>query len=388
LSILFISVIIPIEGRFVGNQENFTLDDYEDKIEFLMRMGHIPSLAACIVKNDSLVWSKAYGYSDIKQKKHATLDTVYPIASVTKLITATAIMQLYDQGEFDLDDDVSNYLPFELRNPKFPDDPITFRMILAHHSSLDNELLRFSVYFALFGYPYGWLEEYLLPNGSVYNPKVWLDSSPGETAQYTSIGYEILGYLVEEISGQPYDEYCEEHIFLPLDMKNTGFHLSEYKKSQLAIPYIWRGGLFIPILQIEPKIYASAGIRSTVLDLSHFLIAHMNDGTYNGTRILSEESLNLSHTIQYENSYYQDYQLGLGWGFRTLSDGKMYEGQAGSYPGCQSVMRHRLEDDVGVIFFWNQNKMTYFLLEIRNPLERYAHVELKTTLFKMGSLFN
>ncbi len=112
---------------------------FDRYITLLMKFAHKPSVSSCIIINDSVVWSKAYGIYDIENNKPATPDTLYLMASISKTVTATALMQLYDQGLFDLDDDVNNFLPFSLRNPNFPDIPITFRMILSHRSSLASD---------------------------------------------------------------------------------------------------------------------------------------------------------------------------------------------------------------------------------------------------------
>jgi CubicO group peptidase (beta-lactamase class C family) len=95
-------------------------------ITILLKIGHYPSLSSCIIKNTKVIWMKEYGLYDIENQKQATKQTIYLVASITKTITSTALMQLYEQGLFDLDDDVNNYLPFDLRNPNFPDDNITF----------------------------------------------------------------------------------------------------------------------------------------------------------------------------------------------------------------------------------------------------------------------
>ena len=120
--------------------ENNSLEkqNFDKKIQLLMKLAHMPSLSTCVIKNESVVWSKTYGYYDLKNKKLATQNTIYMVASISKMFTAIAIMQLWEQGLFDLDDDVNDYLPFELRNPHYPDVPITFRMLLAHQSSLGN----------------------------------------------------------------------------------------------------------------------------------------------------------------------------------------------------------------------------------------------------------
>lgn len=155
-------------------------------IKTLMKIGHKPSIAAAIIHDDEVAWSNAYGYYDIENQKQATTeDTLYLQASVSKTVTATALMQLYDQGLFDLDDDVNEYLPFELRNPNHPDIPITIKMILSHRSSLADDNLHWICLSYLpgdpdvEGYPNPWLEDYLVPGGSAYSSSTWSTAKPG-----------------------------------------------------------------------------------------------------------------------------------------------------------------------------------------------------------------
>ena len=96
-------------------------------------------MQVCIVENDQIIWKGAYGYASIEQNKPVGDSTIFHIASISKLLTGTALMQLWEEGLFDLDDDINNYLPFEIRNPNYPDDPITFRMLLTHTSSINDD---------------------------------------------------------------------------------------------------------------------------------------------------------------------------------------------------------------------------------------------------------
>jgi len=122
-------------------------------------------------------------------------DTIYVIASITKTIVGTTLMQLYEKGYFSLDEDVNNYFPFQLRNPNFPDEPITFRMLLSHTSSL-NTNTRNEYYWMNFSgdppfsfFPEPYLEEFLIPGGKYYHEDVWSDTyKPGEHAMYANIG--------------------------------------------------------------------------------------------------------------------------------------------------------------------------------------------------------
>jgi CubicO group peptidase (beta-lactamase class C family) len=392
--VLFIVVsIVPVTGRIIDKNKNIFLYkqfdsidilDFDSKIKFWMMAGHMPSVSACIIKNNSVVWSKGYGYYDIKNKKNATDTTIYPIGSVTKTITSTAIMQLYEQELFDLDDNVSKYLPFDLKNPHCPEVNITFRMLLAHQSSLTNPAILHSIYFNFLGFPPDWLEEYIMDYGSIYNPRVWNTSSPGEDVWYSTIGYELLGYLVEQLSHQPFDEYCEEHLLKPLDMTDSSFHLADLDRERLAIPYMWLWLALrcIPLPHMETRCYAGGGVRSTVLDLSHFLIAHMNGGVYNETRILKNETVDLIHTLQYPNSFDEGVRYGLGWYFWNGSDGKTYEGHDGNYPGGKARMIRRVLDNTGVIYYWNQNKYVRSFYKLTGPFEKRARLQIEKLLFQ------
>ena len=189
-------------------------------------------------------------------------------------------------------------------------------MLLAHQSSLAEDPPGFYAYIPgdldVIGYPYPWLEDYLTPGGKLYIPDIWNDVHPGEQMKYANIGYGILGYLVEIVSGLTLEDYCRENIYKPLGMENTSFRLSNLNIDNIAVPYVVQIGEYYPLLHYGILDYAAGGLRTNVLDLSRFLIAHMNGGMYEGTMILSEKSVDEMHTIQYPNTEYDfDYGLGL-----------------------------------------------------------------------------
>jgi len=176
LFILITNVIIPVSANFV--EKPFIIDkvekinyDFDQTIIDYMNNGHMPSMALAIIKNNSMVWSKGYGYANIKNKNEATNKTVYMLASISKTFAATAIMQLWEKNLLDLDDDVNEYLPFNVRNPNYPDIPITFRMILTHRSSISSRTINLFTIFSLFRVSYDNMGEYLNPGGKLYSPK-------------------------------------------------------------------------------------------------------------------------------------------------------------------------------------------------------------------------
>lgn len=361
LFILFTNVLVPVsancvEKSFMINRVELIDDDFDQAIIDYMNSGHMPSLALAIIKNNSMVWSKGYGYADIKNKKEATNETVYMLASISKTFAATAIMQLWEKGLFHLDDDVNDYLPFNVRNPNYPDIPITFRMLLTHRSSLAARNINLFTIFSILHVPYDNLGEYLNPGGKLYKPNHWKDYPPGEQQSYSSTGFELLGYLVECITNQSLPEYCTKNIFQPLDMKNTSYYLPFYKKEQLAVQYIYLLGKYIGLPNFEDRNYASGGLRSNLEDLSHYLIAYMNGGEYNGVKILKNDTVELMFTLQYPSDNYRGY--GLGWQIflnHNDSENSSRIGHNGGMPGSQTYMFYHVFEDVGIIMFTNQH---------------------------------
>ena len=348
-----------VNNRAIVNKINSNVrDPFDDNISFYMSEAHSPGLSACIVINDSVVWENGYGYANIKKKINATVDTIYLGASISKTITATAIMQLWEEGIFDLDEDVSNFLPFDLRNPKYPDKIITFRMLLSHHGSFaygdwKTEPIIYLL-LSLFGTSKERYFELVNPSGIIYNPRIWIDSEPGETLQYSNIGYFFLEYLVELLSNQSFEEYCISHIFNPLEMYNTSYHLSNYEKDKISTPYIWVLNSYIPLPNYEFMNYGVAGVRTSVKDLSHFLIANINGGVYKGKQILNEETIELMRTIQFPNSSHnQWYQYGLGWRVIFRND-SYFLWHPGTGPGVATYINYNPVDKIGIIFFVNQ----------------------------------
>ena len=334
---------------------DFLFDTY---IQMLMRIGHKPSIATCIIYDDDIVWSNAYGYYDIENKKEATTQTLYLQASVSKTVTATALMQLYEQGLFDLDDDVNEYLPFDLRNPNHPDIPITIKMILSHRSSLaDDNLYWIALSYLpgdpdVVGFPYPWLEEYLTPGGSAYSSSTWSMAKPGEEYYYANIGFSIIAYLVEILSHQDFNDYCREHIFLPLQMNTSGFRLRDHDIDTIAVPYEFKNNGYFrhPHYGIH-VLYPAITLRTSIEDYSHFIIAHMNGGVWKGIRILNESTVELMHTAHFSPDGANNY--GLGWQVTNKPSEKSY-GHGGGYVGVLCHVTIIPDEDIAVIFFSNE----------------------------------
>jgi CubicO group peptidase (beta-lactamase class C family) len=356
---------IPLQKE---SQDHPLLNDasFDRLIMMLLKIGHYPGMSACLIHNTTVIWKKGYGFSDIEAHKLATDQTIYIVASVTKTITSTALMQLYDQGFFQLDDDVNMYLPFNLRNPNFPNDPITIRMILSHSSSFTTDPLSYHWFNysnppPIPGYPGNWLEEYLLPDGAYYTPEIWdTTHPPGTYMQYANINFDLVAYLVQLFSGQPFHEYCNDHIFTPLGMTRTGFRLPDLPIDNVAFPYLYQNRTYEKLPHYQLIHYPIGGLMTTVDDLSCFLIAHMNHGVYNGTRILQNETVTLMHTIQPPGNIYYNFHYGLGWMIvKNPLRRNDYIGHSGDIPGVHTCMFMDPSDNTGIICFFNSDRSTY-----------------------------
>jgi CubicO group peptidase (beta-lactamase class C family) len=237
----------------------------DNQLQVLFDESGVPSFTVGIVVADELIWAKSYG-------GHAGTDTVYEIGSVAKPFIATAILQLYEAGQIDLDADAGDYLPFPLRHPNYPDTVITVRMLLTNQSGLaaDTEDLRRFLNPSDTGYHYikasmgldlpelnlhpqptraEFFEAHLLPGGAYYTKDVWAQE-PG-IYLYSNVGYSTLAYLIECVTGAPVEDYLHENIFSPLEMDLSGSDLGKLAP-YAALPYqrIQGDYIFIPFLGI------------------------------------------------------------------------------------------------------------------------------------------
>jgi CubicO group peptidase (beta-lactamase class C family) len=354
-SLVLIYLILTYLNLAPNQNIQLSLDDKEiDKtIAAEMSRFDIPSIVTCIIKKDTIVWEKTFGYANIENKTPATLETIYLLASVSKLVTSVAVLQLYERKVLDIDEDINNYLPFRVRNPKYPDKIITPRILLTHRSGLawphDEDPNFYTIYHNDSAPNLGeWLKNYIIPNGENYNPKIWKDTEPGKVELYSNIGTALLGYLVEVLSRIDVNTYCENNIFKPLDMLNTSFRISNLKKEITAIPYYEN---LRPSGHYSVPFYPSTTIKSSISDFSHFIIAMMNGGAYKNKRILKEKTVNEILRVQYPNSW-----LGLMW---WKYKGDWFGGQGG-FIGSSSLAIFQKANRVAILIFSNRTEFESF----------------------------
>ncbi|WP_161890613.1 serine hydrolase domain-containing protein [Pontibacter russatus] len=315
------------------------LQEYVDK-------NYIPGAVALIARDGKIVYYKSVGFDDAEAKTKLDRDDIFRIASQTKAITSVGVMMLYEEGKFLLDDPISKYIP-AFRKPQVLDTfnkqdttyttvpanrEITIRDLLTHTSGIGYPGIGGPEAVAIYakgkissgiGTPMGKLSETITALG-----KLPLVHQPGERFTY-GLNTDVLGHLIEVVSGQPLNEFFRARIFEPLGMKDTWFYLPDEKENRLVKLYTEGQNKSLQAVPAQgrqapdfPKVNGSyfsggAGLSSTVYDYAVFLQMLLNNGEYNGRRLLSPTTVRLMTTNQIGDVNMGDNKFGLGFSITT-----------------------------------------------------------------------
>lgn len=316
-----------------------------------MSEARVPGLAAAIVYGGEVKAVGAWGLANVEDGTPVSTDTLFNLASVSKTVTATAVMMAVEDGELDLDGAVNDVLPFDVEHP-YSSDNITTQMLLTHTSGIiDNWDVLDEVYvegdstIALGTF----LEDYLVKGGEWYDADWNYGGDPGYEYEYSNIASSLAGYLVEAATGTAFDTYCEQHIFEPLGMDETGWHLADIDTDNLAMPYGWYGGEWEPYGFYGYPDYPDGGLRTSAPQLARFLAAFSAGGVYDGTRLLDEDTVEEMLTAQVPAL---DESQGLTWYNWALGDDTVW-GHNGGDDGVATEILFRKSDGAGVVVLMN-----------------------------------
>lgn len=327
-----------------------TLTEY---VALQMEQNNISGLSATIIKNGKEVWNTNLGLANRETNLEVSDSVLFLMYSTTKLFTGIGIMQLWEQGLFDLDDPINNYLPFSVTHPDYPEIDISFKMLMSHVSGINdnwtilNNLMVFSydtpISLADFCY------DYFSEDGNYYGENTtFTNLEPGTTWKYSNTGITLLGYLIEVISGQDYTEYIEEHILLPLEMNKSTFYLSDLNTDLLANEYIHNGVNFIPKGFRSCPILPAGFLHSPREEIRNFQTMLLNDGTYNGEEIIEPGTLELMQSIHYPNA--SSFQ---GLVFAYISAYDLWGHSGGYNQNMKTNVYHNNEENWGVSMLCN-----------------------------------
>jgi len=252
---------------------------------YAIERGDVAGAVVAVVKNGEVIFAKGYGLADVEKHKPVDAErTMFRPGSVSKLFTWTAVMQLVEQGKVNLDHDVNEYLDFKI--PARSDGPITLRNIMTHTPGFEEQIKSLIVD-----------DPKQLVSLKVYAER----STPvrifksGSTPAYSNYATALAGYIVERVSGQPFDDYIETHLFKPLEMSHATFRqpLPAAFEADMSKGYALGSQ---PPKPYEIVIAAPAGsLAASGVDMAHFMIAHLEGGEYHGARILGAETLKMMH---------------------------------------------------------------------------------------------
>lgn len=305
---------------------------------------HVPGAVISVVKDGKLFFAKGYGYANVEKKIPVVADkTLFRVASISKLFTATAAMQLYERGLLDLDADVNKYLThFQLENP-YPQ-PVTPARMMTHTDGTTQRLIGIAAPTAAEMEP---LADYLPAH---MPPIVW---PPGALYSYSNHSIVLLGYLVELISGRPFVQYIDKNIFQPLDMRRSSFLQPPPPPlaDDLAVGYQYQHGAFKSVPYLYLNIAPAAALNTTATDMAHFMIAHLLNGRYENSRILDEDTVRLMH----QTHFVQRPRLpGTGYGFReNLENNIRAIGHLGNLRGYSSSLTLLPDQNIGIFIATN-----------------------------------
>lgn len=295
---------------------------------------NLPGISVAIVTDQEILWSKAYGMADLEKKVPSSPKTIYSICSISKLFTSVAVMQLRDAGKLRLEDLVADHLPWFNLKQQFPDEgPITIRSLLTHSSGIPRES----------DYPYWTGPDFPFPTQKQVKAKLGSQKtlySPSIYFQYSNLGLTLLGEVVAEVSGMPYQKYIEENILKPLRLANTRTKLPESLwRGKLATGYTAkkRDGTrsMLPLFQAK-GIAPAAGFSSTVEDLARFASWQFRLLEKGGEEIIKASTLREMQRVHWVNPDWKT-TWGLGFSVREV-DGRTMVGHSGGCPGYRSVL--------------------------------------------------
>ena len=326
-----------MEKTIFNKVESFLIKKFEEK--------QVPGFSVSVVSGRDIVWSKGFGYSNLEEKTPTTTETVYRVASVSKPVIATGLLQWMDRGLFHLDDSANNILKDVNIKTKFKEQP-TIRNLLSHTSGLPvhvdpvcfnlNEIIS--------------LKDMIRESAITVRP-------PNQDIFYSNTAFNIIGYLVGLFAGKPYPDYMRGGLFEPLEMYSSDFEQTSNIRRLMAQPYSRKKDG--PIETVNPWYGGSipekpcGSLFSTAIDLGHFLIAQMNGGVYKDCRILREETMEEMHRLQSSAGASRS-GYALSWK-RTWHHGTLMLSHTGGNLGWTAHVAFYPELKTGVVILCNLN---------------------------------
>ena len=320
---LFVGAILLCTISMVHSQAPVALDTFHQAMKRTGVIGY----QALVMKEGIVHWKTASGRLNSQQEEAVDDQTIFVIASLSKPILAIGILRLVDKGLIHLDEPIGPYLPFSIDHPYFPSTPITPRMLLSHTSGIQdnwnvlNQLYRPD---SPVTYPLRletFLRKYLIQSGSYYDSTNFHAQKPGETFDYSNVGYMMLGYLIECITQEKLEDFCYKEIFAPLGMTNTFWTRKDIPHTNIAYPHRIEEDEVIPLPHFGYPSYPEGQIRTSVSDYAKLLSMIFEEGKVQGHPFLQPETVKEMLRIQYPKL--NEWQA-ISWNFNEFGSEEFY----------------------------------------------------------------
>jgi CubicO group peptidase (beta-lactamase class C family) len=371
-TLTFISVVLNGQQKTNENPYAPLLKEIKEVIPKKMDKYNVAGLSMALIDGDKIVWAKGFGYQNTKKNIPASPYTNYSIGAITKLFTATAILQLQEQNKILIDQPLKVYLKdFDIKSDFGSIDSIRIKNMLYHHSGLPSDLtigtLQMSDDFTS-----------ILPQLKNRYTK----SPPNYRFSYSNIDYILLGHLIQEVSDSPYEKYIQKNIFKAIGMNNTGF-IGNKKLINQSQSYSLTKPLPPPPFSLGTPVMA---INSNVMDLAKLLVAFNNDGILDGKRILSKQSVQQMFRVQNKNSPLDlDKQYGLSWSIHPSDNYGNFYYQDGSVNFFHSIVIIHPEQKLGVIMLTNSQFGYYLTDYVHQIIRKMCRLKNKSIQIKETS---
>ena len=328
-----------------------SLDDLDTLVSEVYAQTSLPGMAVAVIGPQGVIWSAGYGYANVEKGIPASADTPFMLASVTKVFTGTSLMMAWEELGFDLDAPVNDWLPFTVDNPHTEGEAITLRHLATHTSGLLDNWTHYDAVYSDGDSPISlgdFLAGYLVAGGEWYDADDnFGDWMPGEVAVYSNVGAALAGYMMEAITGTPLDDYADAHLFGPLGMTNTHWHLADFPDVDvIAMPYDEDGE---PYGHYGFPTWPDGQLRTSVNDIGRFVGAVLNGGELDGVRILQPKTVDaMLEPWLPETDPYQ------GW-FWALGVEPGTAGHSGGDDGVSTNLEIDLNAGLGIVLLTNSD---------------------------------
>lgn len=353
---LFSIIVSCSSSKKVVKSENKSFDEIGSFLQSLVDTGGIPGVAIAITNGQDIVYSKGFGVTNVETKEKLEPYHTFHIASISKTFTATAVMQLYENGKIDIDKPLITYLPyFKLKDDRYKN--ITIKQMLNHTSGMqdvdDYEWQKATS-------DEGAAERYTRSLGDST-----LISTPGTEYHYSNIAFDIMADLIAKVSGMSFEQYVKKNILIPLEMNVSSFYYPEVKKSLRTSPHVGKPPKVNPVYPYNRMHAPSSTLNTNVLEMSHWAIANMNGGKYKGFQILSPATHSMMMTPTFTINKERRTSIGLSWFIYSYKGATNFE-HGGSDDGYRSLLTLIPEKKIGIIIL--SNIETIRMYDTRNKI--------------------